>query len=195
MRIRISKEKFLCKYTITGSRKIIPALINVGRMKKTISIIVAIDKHLAIGKDNDLLGYIPGDLKRFREITLGHPVIMGRKTYESLPKKPLPGRKNIILTTNKKSLYEGCIVTHSMQEALSYCPDDEECFVIGGGKIYAQFLHLTNKLYLTRIHKTFEGDTFFPEIDFKEWKLLAKEDHEPGEKHDFSFSYETYVRK
>jgi len=163
-------------------------------MTKTISIIVAVDANNGIGKDNDLLTFIPGDLKRFKEITTGHPVIMGRKTLESLPKGPLPNRTNIIIT-GSETKFDGCVTVNSIQEAIDACPEGEESFIIGGGKIYEQFLPIADKLYLTVVEKEFEADTFFPEINFDNWKLESKEAYSPGEKTEFGFSYQNYIRK
>ena len=162
---------------------------------KKISIIVAIAENLAIGKDNDLLWHISDDLKRFKRITKGHQVIMGKNTYLSLPFKPLPNRTNIVITDNKSESFEGCTSVHSIEEALTYCTENEESFIIGGASIYSQFFPYANKLYLTRVRKTFEADTFFREIDFNDWKLIDKEDIEIDDSVDFTYSYETYVKK
>ena len=162
---------------------------------KKISIIVAIAENMAIGKDNDLLWHISDDLKRFKRITKGHQVIMGKNTYLSLPFKPLPNRTNIVITDNKSESFEGCTTVHSIEEALTYCTENEESFIIGGASIYSQFFPYANKLYLTRVHKTFEADTFFREIDFNDWKLIKKEDIEIDDSVDFTYSYETYVKK
>ncbi len=162
---------------------------------KKISIIVAIAENMAIGKDNDLLWHISDDLKRFKRITKGHQVIMGKNTYLSLPFKPLPNRTNIVITDNKSESFEGCTTVHSIEEALTYCTENEESFIIGGASIYSQFFPYANKLYLTRVRKTFEADTFFREIDFNDWKLIKKEDIEIDDSVDFTYSYETYVKK
>jgi dihydrofolate reductase len=161
---------------------------------KQISIIVAIASNWAIGKNNDLLWHISDDLKRFKRITSGHPVIMGRNTYLSLPKRPLVNRTNIVITDIEGERFEGCITVNSIEEALSHCSETEESFVIGGGAVYRQFLPHANKLYLTRVHKDFEADIFFPEINFTEWHLVEREDHGPDGKNDFSYSFLTYVK-
>jgi len=162
--------------------------------KKQISIIVAIAKNNAIGKDNQLLWHISEDLKRFKQITSGHQIIMGKKTYESLPKRPLPNRTNIVITDVPGEKFEGCVTVYSIEEALHYCTETDESFVIGGGSVYRQFLPYTNKLYLTLVDKDFEADIFFPDIDFNEWHLIEKEDHAPDEKNDFGYSFVTYVK-
>lgn len=156
---------------------------------KKISIIVAIAKNYAIGKNNDLLWHIPADLKRFKRITSGHQVIMGKLTYESLPVRPLPNRRNIVITDKKDEIFEGCTTVYSIDEALSYCDENYESFIIGGGSVYRQFLPYCNKLYLTIVNKEFEADTFFPHVDLDKWKLIEKEDHEPEGTFDFSYSF------
>jgi dihydrofolate reductase len=156
---------------------------------KNISIIVAIARNFAIGKDNKLLWHISADLKRFKKITSGHPVVMGKKTYESLPFRPLPNRTNIIITDIPGEKFEGCVTVYSINEALEKCPDGEETFIMGGGSVYRQFLPYANKLYLTLIHKDFDADTFFPEIDYNEWKMIEKEDHGPEGDNEFSYSF------
>jgi dihydrofolate reductase len=155
---------------------------------KKISIIVAIAKNFAIGRNNQLLWHISADLKRFKKITSGHQVIMGKLTYESLPVRPLPNRKNIVITDKPGESFEGCTTVYSIDEALNLCSEQEESFVIGGGSVYRQFLPFCNKLYITQVNKDFEADTFFP-IDFSEWKLIEREDHEEDDSTDFSYSF------
>ena len=159
-----------------------------------ISIIVAIAENRAIGKDNDLLWHLPADLKRFKKITSGHPVIMGKRTWESLPRRPLPGRRNIVITDLPGERIEGCEMAYSLEEAIARCSPDEENFIIGGASVYRQFLPVADRLYLTLIHKSFEADVFFPEIDFSRWKLISKEDFPADEVNDFTWSNETYHR-
>lgn len=160
-----------------------------------ISIIVAVATNGAIGKNNELLWHIPGDLPRFKELTTGHCLIMGKRTWYSLPRRPLPGRTNIVLTDDPCECIEGCISAYSVEDALSKCEEGKEVFVIGGGSVYRQFLDIADKLYLTHVHKDFDADTFFPDIDPEEWIEADREDHErPGEV-DFSWSYVTYIRK
>ena len=160
-----------------------------------ISIIVAIAENMAIGKNNDLLWHIPEDLKRFKLITKGHPVIMGKRTYQSLPRRPLPYRRNIVITDIKGEEIEGCEMAYSIEEALAKCDPAEENFIIGGASVYRQFLPYTDRLYLTFVHKSFDGDVFFPEIDFSQWKLNSKEDFHGDEFNNFAWSNEIYERK
>ena len=163
--------------------------------RNNISIIVAIAQNYAIGKDNQLLWHISEDLKRFKRITTGHRVIMGKKTYESLPIRPLPNRTNIIISDIPGDSYEGAVVVDSIDAALNHCTDGQESFIIGGGSVYRQFLEHANKLYLTLVKKDFEGDVFFPEIDFQEWVLKEEEDHGPEGENMFSYSFRIYERK
>lgn len=162
---------------------------------KTFSIIVAIADNNAIGKNNKLLWHIPDDLKRFKKITTGHYLIMGKNTYESLPVRPLPNRTSIVLSDIPGERIEGCIMAYSFEEAIEKCPDNETSFVIGGGMVYRQFLPIASRLYITRVHKSFDADTFFPEVDFNEWELIENEEHEPDGNHDFSYTYTVYKRK
>ena len=163
--------------------------------KDNISIIVAIAQNYAIGKDNQLLWHISRDLKRFKHITSGHRVIMGKKTYESLPVRPLPNRTNIIISDIPGDQYEGAVVVDSIEAALEYCKDGEESFIIGGGSIYRQFLEHANRLYLTLVEQDFEGDIFFPEIDFSEWELKEEEAYGPEGENNFSYSFKVYEKK
>jgi len=161
---------------------------------KQISIIVAIAQNHAIGKDNDLLWHISNDFKWFKEKTRGHQVIMGERTLHSLPNGPLPKRTNIVITDKKGKSFEGCTTVYSIEEAIEYCSETEESFIIGGGSIYKQFLPYANKFYLTRVHKDFEADTFF-EVDFSEWKEIYREDVNDDPQNDFSYSFLIYERK
>src|SRR5476651_871439 len=142
----------------------------------TLSIIVAISENNAIGKNNQLLWYLPADLKHFKDITSGHTVIMGRKTFDSVG-KPLPRRRNIIITRQDISI-EGCEVVKSIEAALELCKNEPEVFIVGGAEIYRQSMHLTDRIYLTIVHKEFDGDSYFPEIEPNEWTETAREDHE-----------------
>jgi dihydrofolate reductase len=161
---------------------------------KNISIIVAIAENYAIGKDNQLLWHLSDDLKRFKKITSGHQVVMGRNTYLSLPFRPLKNRENIVITDNHEETFEGCTTVYSIEEAIDRCEEIKESFVIGGGSVYRQFLPLAKKLYITRVHKEFEGDTFFPEIDENIWKLVDSEYHPADENHKLPFTFLTYVK-
>ena len=158
----------------------------------TVSQVVAISENHVIGKDNKLLWYLPNDLKHFKEITTGHTVIMGRKTYESVG-KPLPRRRNIIITRQAITI-DGCEVVNSLEAALALCRDEDEVFIVGGAEIYKQSMHLTDRIYLTIVHKDFEGDSFFPEIKKTEWKEVFREDHKPDEKNLIPYSFITYER-
>lgn len=161
---------------------------------KSFSIIVAIAENYAIGKNNRLLWHIPEDLRRFKRITSGHHLVMGKKTFESLPIRPLPNRTSIILSDIPGDKIEGCVMAYSIDEAIEKCPD-EECFVIGGGMVYRQFLPLADKLYITWVNKTFDADTFFPALNLDEWDLLESEKHGPEGKNDFSYTFTVYRRK
>lgn len=162
---------------------------------KPISIIVAIAENYAIGKDNQLLWHISDDLKRFKQITGGHPVIMGKNTFYSLPRRPLPDRRNIVITNVQGELIDGCEMAYSIEDAEHLCDENVENFVIGGGSIYSQFMDIAYKLYITRVHKDFEADTFFPEIDREVWQLTEKIDKPFDEQCGFSYTYEIWVRK
>ena len=163
-------------------------------IQKNISIIVAIAENFAIGKNNDLLFHLPNDLKHFKEITSGHTIIMGRNTLLSLPKWPLPNRRHIIITDKKDDVFLGCETVFSIEEAIKKVEGEEEAFIIGGGMIYKQFFPIAGKLYLTVVHKPFEADIFFPEIDYTEWDETSREDFK-DEKNDFEYSYLNLKRK
>jgi len=157
------------------------------------SIIVAISENHVIGKDNKLLWHLPKDLKHFKDITTDHTVIMGRKTYDSVG-KPLPKRRNIIITRQTVTI-KGCEVVNSIDDALKLCTDENEVFIVGGAEIYKQAMKLTDRIYLTIVHKNFDGDSFFPEIDDAEWKEVSREDFEPDAKNLIPFSFITLERK
>lgn len=161
----------------------------------TITLIAAAAENNALGKDNDLVWHLPDDFKRFKAITSGHYIIMGRKTFESFP-KPLPNRTHVIITRQKDyQVPEGCLVVDSIEEALQVCPQNKEVFIIGGGEIYKQSIEIADKIELTRVHTEVEADTFFPEINLNNWKLLEEEYHPKDEKHQFDFTYLTYLKK
>lgn len=159
-----------------------------------ITLIAAVAENNALGKKNQLLWHLPDDFKRFKNITTGHYIIMGRKTFESFP-KPLPKRTHVIITRQKKFSFENCIVVDSLQKAIAICPSAEETFIIGGGEIYSQSIEIADKLDITKVHHSFGADTFFPEIDMNIWKLVFSEFHPKDEKHSFDFTFETYLRK
>ncbi|MEJ4089515.1 dihydrofolate reductase [Galbibacter orientalis] len=160
-----------------------------------ITMIAAAAENNALGKDNDLVWHLPDDFKRFKKLTTGHAIIMGRKTYESFP-SPLPDRKHIIITRQKDyKPADGCIVVNNVEAAIKEATDDEQPFIIGGGEIYKLALPFSDKIELTRVHGTFEADAYFPEINTKDWELVSEEHHEKDEKHNYSFTYLTYIRK
>jgi dihydrofolate reductase len=160
-----------------------------------ISIIAAVSEDLGIGKNNDLLWHIPEDLKRFKRLTYGKTVIMGRKTWESLPRKPLTGRKNIVITDIPDECFNCALTAYSVEDALSKCEQNEDVFIIGGGSIYKQFMHLAGRLYITHVHKKVPADVFFPEIDIREWKIIDKEEYMINKEHFIPYTYVIYERK
>lgn len=161
-----------------------------------ISIIVAIAENGVIGLNNRLIWRLSDDLKNFKALTYGHFIIMGRKTYESIG-KPLPGRTNIILSKNRSYEAEGCVIVQSVDKALKYSisKNQEEVFIIGGAQIYKETLSIADKLYLTRVHASPEGDTFFPTIDFSDWKEIAHTNFHRNEKNDFDFEIIELIRR
>ena len=156
--------------------------------------IAAIGINNELGKDNQLIWHLPNDFKRFKALTTGHYIIMGRKTFESFP-KPLPNRTHVIITRQKNYTVENCIIVDSLEKAIAACPKDEDIFIIGGGEIYYQSIEIADKIDLTRVHTTIEADTFFPEIDTNTWELVFEEFHAKDEKHEYDFTFLTYVRK
>ena len=164
------------------------------KIQKNISIIVAIAENFAIGKNNDLLFHLPNDLKRFKEITSGHTIIMGRNTLLSLPKWPLPNRRHIVITDKQDDVFPGCETVFSIDEAIEKVKDETEAFIIGGGMIYKQFFPVAGKLYLTLVHQSFDADTYFPKVNYAEWNEIKREDlHD--EKNNFDYSYLDLERK
>lgn len=163
-------------------------------MKKSITIIVAAAENNAIGKDNDLIWSLPNDLKRFKKLTSGHSIIMGRKTFDSFPGL-LPNRKHIVISRNKNiSFSDEVTVVNNFEDAIRETGDDENPFIIGGGQIYKLAMDLGDKIELTRVHEEFKADTFFPKIDEDKWKLIHEEFNEKDERHQFSFTYKTYIK-
>lgn len=156
--------------------------------------IAAIGLNNELGKDNQLIWHLPNDFKRFKTLTTGHYIIMGRKTFESFP-KPLPNRTHVIITRQKNYTAENCIVVDSLEKAIAICPKDEDVYVIGGGEIYKQSIEHIDKLEITRVYHSFEADTFFPEIDTAKWELVSEEFHPKDEKHAYDFCFQTYVSK
>lgn len=157
-----------------------------------ISIIAAVAKNRAIGYKNQLIYWLPNDLKRFKALTTGHTIIMGRNTFLSLPKGALPNRRNIVLTRSQKA-FPGCDVYTSLEEALAHCDKDEDVYIIGGASVYRQALPLADRLCLTEINDTpKKADTFFPPYD--DWKEISREDHEKDERHEYEYSFVDYIK-
>jgi dihydrofolate reductase len=159
-----------------------------------ITIIAAIAKNNALGKNNQLIWHLPADLIRFKKTTLHHYVIMGRKTFESL-NKPLPNRTTVIVTRNKNYKADGCIVVHSLKDALEVSKNEENIFILGGAKIYEQAIKVADVLDITLVHYKFEADVFFPEIDKTIWKENSRQDFKADEKNKYDYSFVTYTRK
>ena len=157
-----------------------------------ISIIAAVARNRAIGYENKLIYWLPNDLKRFKALTTGHTIIMGRNTFLSLPKGALPNRRNIVLTRSQKA-FPGCEVFASLEDALAHCDKDEDVYIIGGASVYRQALPLADRLCLTEINDTPEkADTFFPPYD--DWKEVRREDHEKDERHEYEYSFVDYIK-
>ena len=164
------------------------------KIYRNISIIVAIAQNNAIGKDNRLLWHLSDDLKRFKKLTTGHTLIMGRNTFLSLPNGALPNRRHIVISDVVEDQFEGCEMASSINQAIHLAGETAECFVIGGGMVYAQFLAMVGKLYLTQVHESFEADTFFPEIDFALWSAGYSEKVAAGDKNEYPHTYTEYRR-
>lgn len=159
-----------------------------------ISIIVAVSEDLGIGKNNDLLWHLPEDLRRFRKLTTGNIVVMGRKTWFSLPKRPLKERRNIVITDVPGETFEGAESVASVNEAVAACKESDEIFIIGGGSIYAQFMPLADRLFITHVHSNTPADIFFPEIDPTHWKAISKEEFPQATDREVSYTYVVYDR-
>jgi len=159
-----------------------------------LSIIVALASNNAIGKDNDLLWHISDDLKRFKSLTLGHTVIMGRNTWNSLPRRPLPKRRNIVLTHNVGFDAEGAEVAHSVEEVMQMVSCEEEAFVMGGAALYQQLLPMAQRLYITHIHASFDADVYFPEVDLTRYRLCSASDPVFDEVSGLTYHYADYER-
>jgi dihydrofolate reductase len=156
--------------------------------------IAAVAENNALGKNNDLLWHLPNDFKRFKAVTSGHYIIMGRKTFESFP-KPLPNRTHVIITRQKDFQYEGCIVVDTLEKAIAACPQTEDLYIIGGGEIYSQSIHFADQLDITRVHHSFDADVYFPEIDLDVWELSSETFNPKDEKHLFDYTFQTFVRR
>ena len=161
-----------------------------------ITIIAAIAKNNALGKDNDLIWHLPADLKRFKKVTSGHHILMGRNTFESIG-KPLPNRTTIIITRNKEYFKDGCLIANSIEEAIELVENKDEIFIIGGAQIYKETIekNLADRLDITLVHHEFEADVFFPEIDLTIWEEAARENFIADEKNKFDFSFVSYTKK
>jgi dihydrofolate reductase len=158
----------------------------------TLSLIVALANNRAIGINNTLPWHLPEDLKRFKALTTGHHIIMGRKTYESLGRL-LPNRVTVIVTRNKNYFVEGALVAHSLQDAIKLCKNDDEVFIIGGAELYKEGLKIAQQLYITEVDLDVQGDAFFPEFDMKDWQETARENHVSAQ--GFAFSYLVLKRR
>jgi dihydrofolate reductase len=160
-----------------------------------ISIIVAVSDDWGIGLNNDLLWNLPEDLKRFRKLTIGNTIVMGKRTWFSLPKRPLPGRINMVITDDPNETFEGAVTAYSIEDALKKCGSDGEIFIIGGGSIYRQFMPLADKLYITHVHKRTQADVYFPEIDPSIWTVIEKEEFVSDDPSVIPYSYVIYRRR
>lgn len=160
-----------------------------------ISIIAAVARNMAIGRGNELIYWLPNDLRRFKALTTGHTIIMGRRTFQSLPKGALPNRRNIVLTRSGKE-FPGAETYSSLREALGSCLPSEEVFVIGGATVYAEALPLADRLCLTEVDDEPEGaDAFFPQVSSDLWKVSSREEHGKDEKHDYTYTFTDYIRR
>jgi dihydrofolate reductase len=159
-----------------------------------ISIIVAVSEDLGIGKDNDLLWHLPEDMKRFKQLTMGKTVVMGRRTWLSLPRRPLVGRRNIVISDVAGEKFEGAETVASVGEAIKACSAGEEAFIIGGGSIYRQFMPVADKLYITHVHLKAPADIYFPEIDPGLWKVSLQEETRTDNPKSIPYTYVIYKR-
>ena len=159
-----------------------------------ITMIAAIAENNALGKENKLVWNLPDDFKRFKKLTTGHSIIMGRKTFESLP-GILPNRQHIVITHKRDYHPDGCEIAHSIKEAIDLATQQEEIFIIGGGEIYTLAMPFADKLEITQVDASFDADAFFPEIEEDTWQLVSEEFHPTDERHAYSFNYNTYLRK
>jgi dihydrofolate reductase len=160
-----------------------------------ITVIAAIASNNALGKDNDLIWHLPADLKRFKKVTTGHYILMGRNTFESIG-RPLPNRTTIIITRNKNYFKEGCLVANSLEQAIEMAKPAAQIFIIGGAQIYKETIakDVAVQLDITLVHHRFEADVFFPEIDTKIWEEVAREDYKADEKNEYDYSFVSYQK-
>ena len=194
-RIEKLKAEFIKEETLMAQSEVYNESVQKETPKQNLTIIVAAGENDAIGKDNKLIWHLKDDLKRFKKLTSGHHIIMGRKTFESFP-QPLPNRIHVVITRNNNyTVPEGVLKAHSLEEAIQLSSKDDQPFIIGGGEIYRQAMPLANKLEITRVHHNFEADTFFPKIDTSIWKETSNVFHDKDENHEFAFSFITYLKK
>jgi dihydrofolate reductase len=159
-----------------------------------IVMIAAVAENNALGKNNELVWHLPNDFKRFKELTSGHYIIMGRKTFESFP-KPLPNRTHVVITRQPNYQPEGCVVVNSIENAIKACPENETIYIIGGGEIYNQSLAFSDTIEITKVHGEFEADAFFPEIKSENWELIQSVFNSKDERHLYDYTYQTFVKK
>lgn len=161
-----------------------------------ISIVAAVADNYAIGKGNKLPWHLPADLKHFRELTTGHAVVMGKRTFESLPNGPLPNRKNVVLTSvMSEGVNEGYFEADSLEDALYLCEKEDKVFIVGGAAVYRQSLEIADSLYITWVHHEFSADIYFPEVDFSKWEEVSRQDFPADDKNPYPYSFVHYKRK
>jgi dihydrofolate reductase len=161
-----------------------------------ISIVAAVADNYAIGKGNKLPSHLPADLKHFRELTTGHAVVMGKRTFESLPNGPLPNRKNVVLTSvMSEGVNEGYFEADSLEDALYLCEKEDKVFIVGGAAVYRQSLEIADSLYITWVHHEFSADIYFPEVDFSKWEEVSRQDLSADDKNPYPYSFVHYKRK
>ncbi len=161
-----------------------------------ISIVAAVADNYAIGKGNKLPWHLPADLKHFRELTTGHAVVMGKRTFESLPNGPLPNRRNVVLTSvMSEGVNEGYFEADSLEDAFYLCEKEEKVFIVGGAAVYRQSLEIAESLYITWVHHEFSADIYFPEVDFSKWDEVSRQDMTADEKNPYPYSFVHYKRK
>jgi len=194
-RIDQLKQKFVKEETLIAQSEVYNEAQTSVKKKTELTIIVAAGENDAIGKDNELIWHLKDDLKRFKKLTSGHHIIMGRKTFESFP-NPLPNRIHVVITRQDNyEVPQGVIVVNSLEDAFDVARNDKQPFIIGGGEIYEQALPFADKIELTRVHFDFQdADTFFPKIDDSQWKIVSNEFHENDEDHEYAFSFTTYIK-
>jgi len=161
-----------------------------------ISIIAAVADNYAIGKSNNLPWYLPADLSHFKQLTTGHVIVMGKRTFASLPNGPLPNRKNVVLTSvMSEGVNEGYFEADSLEDALFLCEHEEQVFIIGGATVYRQSIDKVDYMYITWIHQDFAADTYFPAIDFNQWEEVSHEDHPADKNNEYAYTFSEYKRK